>query len=130
MPKVPESTPDKWKEKLQAARVSRLEQFKKTGVTLRLPPNPMPHITDRLVEIGLTEAAGMGAAPLSWQTIDAWQRLTMVRLAPWEARLMRSLSVEYLGEARRAEADDAKAPWHGEETAREAEYALLKEILG
>src|SRR3546814_2226980 len=59
-----------------SAQISRAERFKKDGITPQMPPNPAPHIIDRLVEIGLTEAAGMGAAPLSWQSIRSWSDMT------------------------------------------------------
>ncbi|WP_416463188.1 hypothetical protein [Sphingomonas sp. VDB2] len=97
-----------------------------------MPTNPAPHIINRLLEIGLTEAAGMGAAPLSWVAINAWQQATGVRLLPWEARLLRKLSVEYLAESRRAEAETCPPPWRMVVTARErdVEERRLRALLG
>lgn len=97
-----------------------------------MPPNPMPHVIDRLVEIGLTEAAGMGVGPISWGTLTEWQRNTGVRLAPWEARLLRRLSVAYLAESRAAEHENCPAPWGAPATAqeRDAEAADLHALLG
>lgn len=112
--------------------ISRLEQMKRDKIPLQMPPNPAPHIVDRLVEVGLSEAAGMGIAPLSWQSLNAWQLATGVVLAPWEARLIRRLSVEYVAEGRRAESENAPAPWRTEVTAREMELELarLEMVLG
>lgn len=106
--------------------------MKKDGIEPKMPPNPAPHIIYRLTEIGLTEANGMGASPLSWREIEAWQRSTRVRLAPWEARLIRQLSIEYLGEARRAESENCPAPYHTEVTRREREVEeeQLRMVLG
>ena len=104
-----------------APKLSRMDQMKRDKIVPQMPPNPAPHIIDRLVEIGLTEAAGMGAAPLSWQSILAWQDAVSVALPPWEARLIRKLSVEYLAESRRAESENCPAPWRGEVTQREVE---------
>ncbi|MCJ8158352.1 hypothetical protein [Sphingomonas sp. LaA6.9] len=106
--------------------------MKKGGITPPMPPNSAPHIIGRLVEIGLTEAAGMGAAPLSWQSIHAWQTVTGIRLAPWEARLIRALSVEYLAEGRRAETENCPPPWRAEVTERERETEVdrLRVVLG
>ena len=97
-----------------------------------MPPNPAPHLTDRLIEIGLTEAAGMGAAPLSWREIAAWRTETCVPQQPWEARLMRRLSAAYLAESRKAESESCPPPWRTEVTAREREIeeAELRSVLG
>lgn len=102
-----------------AAQVSRLDMLKRQKVVPPMPPNPMPQMIDRLVEIGLSEAAGMGAAPISWQSIIAWQQAAGVRLTPWEARLLRKLSIEYLAEAKRAESENCPPPWRAEVTDRE-----------
>lgn len=97
-----------------------------------MPPDPAPHITARLSEIGLCEAAGMGVVPLSWQTIDAWARLTGVQLAPWEARLIRKLSSDYVSMTRKAESENCPPPWRSPVTdeQRNAEVEQLKRVLG
>ena len=116
----------------QGPQLTRIERMKRDKVTPKLPPNPMPHLIGHLMEIGLSEAAGMGAAPLSWLTIDVWQRITGVELSPWEARLIRKLSVEYLAEGRRAESETCPPPWRAAVTRseREAETARLMAVLG
>jgi hypothetical protein len=103
---------------------TRAERFKESGIPVSMPPNPAPTVITRLMEIGLSEAAGMGAAPLSWREIDAWCNRTAVDLPPWEARLIRQLSVEYLAEGRRAETESCPPPWRG------AEQSLLESVLG
>lgn len=110
----------------------RHEQYKRDGIEPQMPPNPAPYLIDRLLEIGLTEAAGMGAGPVSWLQIDAWSRLTGVALAPWEARLLRRLSSDYLSESRRAEDVHAAPPWRAPVTAEqiEAEERRLMAVLG
>ena len=115
-----------------APKVSRVDRMKKDGVSPQMPPNPAPHISDRLVEIGLVEANGMGASPLSWREIDAWCARTGVELLPWEARLIRRLSVVYVAEGRRAESENAAPPWRAEVTPREwqLEEARLRMVLG
>jgi hypothetical protein len=96
-----------------------------------MPDSLMPHIVDRLTEIGLTGSDGMSAKPLSWGEIAAWQTNTMIRLSPWEARLIRSLSAAYVAESRRAEDETCPPPWRGEVTEAEkvAEIAILDAIL-
>lgn len=102
------------------------------GIAPKMPPNPAPHIVARLIEIGITETTGMGPAPLSWREIDAWCRRTRVDLAPWEARVIRQLSLAYIAEGRRAESDSCPAPWRTAITQRERDVdeAKLRMVLG
>jgi len=106
--------------------------MRRQGLVPQMPPNPAPHITDRLVEIGLSEAAGMGVVPLSWPTIDAWMRVTGVALAPWEARLIRRLSADYVGMSHQAECETCPPPWRAPLTERHraAEIENLRQVLG
>ncbi len=114
-----------------AKALTRYAQMKKDGFVPKMPPNPIPHIIDRLNEIGLTGSDGMSAVPLSWGEIQAWQQNTFVRLSSWEARLIRSLSTEYVAESRRAECETCPPPWLGEATEADkaAEIAILDAIL-
>ncbi|UAK26553.1 hypothetical protein K8P63_07025 [Sphingomonas nostoxanthinifaciens] len=106
--------------------------MKRHGVEPEMPVNPAPHIINRLIEVGLVEAAGMGASPMSWREINDWQRATGVDLSAWEARLLRRLSSEYLAEGRRAESENCPPPWRAPVTAREreVEQAQLMTVLG
>ena len=116
----------------QSPRKSRADVFKARKIEPPMPPNPLPHVLRWFTEMGISEAAGMGSAPLSWVTIDAWQRITGTRLSPWEARLIRSLSVAYLAESREAEDENRPAPWSAVSSApeRNAELAQLVSVLG
>lgn len=113
-------------------KLSRIEQLKKDKVPIPWPPNPAPHILGWWIDIGLTESNGMGAVPLSWGEINEWQCSSSVTLAPWEAKLIRKLSVEYIAEGRRAESENYPAPWKAEVTQREreVEQAGLQSLLG
>jgi hypothetical protein len=115
-----------------AEAISRHDQMKRLGVEPPMPPNPASHIVDRLVEMGIVEAAGMGTAPLSQREIHYWQLNSGVRLPPWEARLMRRLSVDYLAESRRAEEETCPPPWNApsSEGTRRLEAAILDMVLG
>ncbi|TCD04351.1 hypothetical protein EYB45_08505 [Erythrobacteraceae bacterium CFH 75059] len=106
--------------------------MKRDGVPVRMPPNPAPHIINRLVEIGLTEAGAMAPVPLSWREIHYWQQNTGVCLSAWEARTIRDLSVAYVAEGRRAEAMNCPPPWRAEVTQRERELdeARLEAMFG
>ncbi|HEX7856089.1 MAG TPA: hypothetical protein VF503_20605 [Sphingobium sp.] len=102
-------------------RVSRLARMKLGKASPPMPPNPAQHIIDRLIEMGISEAAGMGVVALSWREINAWCDGTRIDLSPWERRLIRKLSVEYVAESRRAEDETCPSPWRAPVTKRERE---------
>lgn len=66
-----------------------------------------------LYELGPTVASGMGAGPVTFAEMAAWQAARGFELAPWEARLLRRLSVDYLAESNRATKRDCLPPWGG-----------------
>lgn len=76
-----------------------------------MPAIDAQYLIGYLWEIGPTMAAGMGAAPLSHVEIAAWQANVGIELQPWETRLLRRLSYDYLAESRAAESADSPAPW-------------------
>jgi hypothetical protein len=48
---------------------------------------------------------------LSWADLEEWQRETGIDLSPWQSRLLRRLSGDYLAEFRAAAEHDAPPPW-------------------
>lgn len=83
-------------------------RFETLGAAAVLPPNPAPHITDWLLEIGPTGPDGSG---LGWRDLTAWQDITGIVLEPWEARLIKRLSGEYASMRVRGERHDCAAPY-------------------
>lgn len=77
-----------------------------------IPPNPAPHITDWLLEIGPLSREG---GQIGWPDLTAWQQISGIELEPWEGRLIRRLSGEYATMRIRAEKSDCVAPYAGEE---------------
>lgn len=128
----PDARSRRGREEPATARLSRIDDLKRKKINPPMPPNPAPHITDWLIEMGLTEAAGMGAVPISSRELAAWQDNTCVRLAPWEARLIRELSKAYLAEGRIAESETCPPPWRAPVTQRELdiEESQLRMVLG
>lgn len=72
------------------------------------------YLVSYLLEIGPTVASGMGAGPIEWPQINAWCDRIGVDLQPFEARLLRRLSGEYLVESHRAEKLGCEPPWKTE----------------
>lgn len=116
----------------ETLRVSRLDLLKRDKIIPQMPPNPAPHIVEWLIDIGLSESNGMGQSPISWREINEWQRATCIDLAPWEAKLIRTLSVAYLAEGRLAESETCPPPWRAtvSRKEREAEDSRLRLVLG
>jgi len=81
------------------------------GLAPDLPIIRTPWIIDTLMEIGPSEAGSMGPVPLSWASIDHWQRCIGADLAPWACRLIRRLSAEFVTEGQRAREPDCPPPW-------------------
>ena len=103
-------------DKSNAPLQSRLERLrinlKDDDYHPELPPiDGAAYLLGYLFEIGPTMAGGAGAAPITHLEIAAWESLSGVELMPWEARFLRRLSFEYLGESHKAEKPDRKAPW-------------------
>ncbi|WP_239016837.1 phage tail assembly chaperone [Sphingomonas ginkgonis] len=129
-PKLPEGS--KRAQRGGSSCLSRIEELKKDKISPPMPPNPAPHLINRLIEIGIAETGGMGPSTLSWREIGEWQRLTGVELEPWEARLIRDLSAAYIAEGRLAEDHNCPPPWRAAITqqARDADEARLRSVLG
>ncbi|MGE8143043.1 phage tail assembly chaperone [Novosphingobium sp. NPDC080210] len=75
------------------------------------------HLVEWWLEIGPTQAGGMGEVGLSWQEIAAWQAMVGVDLEPWEARAIRAMSVAFVSERHQAKAPDRPAPYNTETVA-------------
>ena len=83
------------------------------GEDVDLPYVPPEYIyfINILFESGPATYSRDGVAPLSWRELDAYKTLCGVSLAPWQARLIRSLSSDYVIEYNAARAQDAPPPW-------------------
>lgn len=66
--------------------------------------------------MGPAMSGGFGPSPLTFTEIRAWQDCAGIRLAPWMARAMRTLSLIYIAAGRKAEDPLAPPPWSHEPT--------------
>lgn len=91
---------------------SRLQRLK-DGVEPDLPAldRELAFLVNYLFDAGPTSAAGQRGAPLTWADLQAWQESVGITLPPWQLRLLRRLSGEYLSESLTADAWDAPPPW-------------------
>ena len=109
-----------------APKMSRAEQFERSGTAPAMPPLSTPWFIERLTEIGIVEPSGMGQGPISWTTLRAWQQLTGTPLAPWEARLLRALSAAFLAARNEGEDPLAQPPFFDQMTVIDPERAELQ----
>jgi hypothetical protein len=107
--------------------VSRYQEMEEAGIDPEMPDLSVPHLFQYLMEAGPFET-GMERAPLSWRELAEWQRNTGVVLQPWETKLIRRASAEYLSELTRAEKPDCLPPW-GDEVAEQDHAELLDRKL-
>jgi hypothetical protein len=121
---IPQPPPSNLKDppKRLSARVSRWQMRVDAGEEPDLPDiDPESHfLIEYLLDAGPVSGGSNGAAALSWGELQAWQAGSGVSLPPWQLRLLRRLSGEYLSESFRAEAHDAPPPWE-----READRARI-----
>ena len=108
---VPEAAPGA---RADAAKLSRRERIERDGGEIEMPPfDDGEYLIAYLYELGPTVAAGMGAGPVTFAEMAAWQVARGFELEPWEARLLRRLSVDYLAESHRATERNCPPPWGG-----------------
>lgn len=110
-------------DKSKAPQLSRLEKLRKDWASAdksRAADDYAPdmpgvdgaeYLLGYLFEIGPTVAAGMSAGPITHEELRAWMHNIGVELRPWEVRILRRLSCDYLAESHRAEKADCAAPW-------------------
>ena len=77
------------------------------------PPNPAPYLTDWLYQIGPTTAGPMGESPMSLRHIASDLVVLGVAVLPWEANILRRLSIAHAAERQRARKRDCIAPYTG-----------------
>ena len=85
--------------------------MKTAGIAPSLPFNPTPYLIEWLFEIGPAIAGAMGSAAIGWQDIGAWQQITGIELLPWEARILRRLSQDFISQNHDAGKPECPAPW-------------------
>lgn len=96
----------------EAAPTTRRELIEAQGEKPRMPPvEGAPHLLAYLFEVGPAISSGGGLAPVDDVALRAWQENTGVTLRPWQVRILRRLSRDYLDELRLSEERRRQAPW-------------------
>jgi len=71
----------------------------------------MPELVEWLYDVGPLTYNGMGAAPVGWQDILAWQSVTGLELEPYEAEAIITLSSAYVDQHHRSKEANCPCPW-------------------
>jgi len=92
---------------------SRLETYKAINEdhsALELPELVgYEYLLEWLFEIGVSMHTGMGSVPLTWQEIESWGK--DFDLTPWEKKMLRELSTEYVSYSQKATDTDCPQPY-------------------
>lgn len=95
-----------------ATTQSRRAQREAAGLSVDLPPlDAAGHLVDVLWQIGPSMPTGMGAAPISFGEMQAWQQQTGNELGSWEVRTLRRMSAAYVAQAEESRRRDCPPPW-------------------
>lgn len=80
----------------------------------------------------MVQGGGMAPTALPWSEIAGFEQSTGIALTTWEARMIRAMSVAYIGEGRRAEEENCPPPWITGPTQAEIDNELnrLRAVLG
>jgi len=105
---VPEKAPN---DKSKEPGKSRLQAMQEAGEQPELPLIEAEHLIGYLYDVGPTVSTEMGQIALRSEHLLSWQAETGIELQPWEARVLRSLSTDYLVQAQRSEKRDCPPPY-------------------
>ncbi len=94
-----------------------------------LPPCQADYLLNYLFDVGPCLYGGMGPTPLTHVELQAWGDLVGIPLNGWEARTLRRLSMEYIGQQQKASAVDCAAPWAESVEARRVAGLTLKQSM-
>lgn len=96
-----------------------------------MPPCDAIHLFNYLLDMGPALQGDMGARAIDEITLQAWQFNTGIELMPWESRVLKLLSFDYLAESRAAEKVDRLPPWRFVEQEKLVEDQIVeKETIG
>lgn len=87
------------------------------------------HLVDWLFDAGPEIPTGMGAMPLGDVELRAWQENSGYGAEPWEVRVLKSLSAEWIAEKDRAEDPKCPPPYQVALPTREEVARKIDELL-
>lgn len=89
---------------------TRLEDIRKAGKEPLWPDLQLRYLFDLLLEVGPITSTEMGASVISWQEVGAYCNVIGFDIRPWEAKILRTASSEYLTQMRIASKENCPPP--------------------
>lgn len=127
---MPESPKKKNFSSIEQEPVSRRQKIEANGGEINLPPiEHGVYLIDYLWEVGTAVPAGFGLSAVTFAELYAWQKCAGIDLLPWEVRILRLLSSDYVAESKRAEKPDSPAPFSSD-TILEFDRAIVAKQVG
>lgn len=106
----------------QQPPITRKQKLAADGVEPVYPPLwDEAYLLDILFDAGPVQPGAMGAEPIGYVEINAWQSAHCVQLTPWECGVLRRLSIAYCDSLHASTNPAAAAPGSVEETPEDAE---------
>lgn len=87
------------------------------------------YLIDHLWDVGPAGSSGMGPAVITYAELNAWQQCAGVELQPWETRILRLLSADYVTQGNQAEKPDCPAPYSSNDT-QEFDRTIVAKKVG
>lgn len=95
-----------------------------------MPPAEIgAYLIDHLWHAGTVDNNGMGLAVITYAELVAWQQCAGVELQPWETRILRLLSADYVTESALAKKPDCPPPYSSNDTV-EFDRAIVAKKVG
>lgn len=106
----------------QQPPITRKQKLAADGVELVYPPLcEEAYLLDILFDAGPVQPGAMGAQPIGYVEINAWQSAHCVQLTPWECAVLRRLSLAYCGTLHGSTHPACAAPGSVEEAPEDAD---------
>lgn len=110
---IPETPKRKNLSALESEPVPRRKKIEANGGEIVMPPVEIgAYLIDHLWDVGPVGSSGMGASTLTYAELSAWQRCAGIELQPWELRIFRLLSADYVMESKQAEKPECPPPFN------------------
>lgn len=74
------------------------------------PPLRLAYLFQVFIEVGPILNTEMGRTPIGWREIEAYQAIIGFDFRPWEAKILRAASTEYLAQMQSATKADCPPP--------------------
>ncbi len=78
---------------------------------INMPPCHVKYLVDYLFDAGPTIMTGTGQVPLTHSEIKYWLHNAGITLSPWECKMIRMSSIEYLNQFKLSSKHSVSAPF-------------------